>query len=273
MNLNNSRKNVGLYGTLCLLAFAAVGCAPTFTTVSVPTAGTIPAKDAVPLKVSAEAGIPLASPTAAVAAAPAPGTPGAVPGAGAATTGAPAAPAGPDIFTLARASSFGARSNPFALLGSEIAFDRNQTAARIIDETGGFRSDFTPQPDVEEESVKEQVEYPNWRLAGVIVGDAVIALLDMGTRVVEIRPGAPVTETEWICISIDNDSAVLRHRRDVTPKEVTIYLAAQLFGAPAGGGAGAGAGGPQGGGFGPPPGGGRPGGDRSPDDGGGSLDK
>jgi type I restriction enzyme R subunit len=128
------------------------------------------------------------------------------------------------------------------LLGSEIAFDRNQTAARIIDETGGFRSDFTPQPDVEEESVKEQVEYPNWRLAGVIVGDAVIALLDMGTRVVEIRPGAPVTETEWICISIDNDSAVLRHRRDVTPKEVTIYLAAQLFGAPAGGGGGAGSG-------------------------------
>jgi hypothetical protein len=270
MNLNDSKKKVALYGTLCLLAFAAVGCAPTFTTVSTPSAGTIPAKDAVPLKVSAEAGIPLAAPAAAVAAVPTAGAAGAVPGAGA-TAGAPAAPAGPDIFTLARASSFGARSNPFALLGSELAFDRNQTAARIIDETGGFRSDFTPQPDVEEESVKEQVEYPNWRLAGVIVGDAVIALLDMGTRVVEIRPGAPVTETEWICISIDNDSAVLRHRRDVTPKEVTIYLAAQLFGAPAGGGAGAG--GPQGGGFGPPAGGGRPGGDGSPTDGGGSLDR
>jgi hypothetical protein len=269
MNLNNSKKNVGLYGTLCLLAFAAIGCAPTFTTVSTPAAGTIPAKDAVPLKVSAEAGIPLSS-SATTTGAPVAGTAGAVPG-GAATAAAPAVPAGPDIFTLARASSFGARSNPFALLGSEIAFDRNQTAARIIDETGGFRSDFTPQPDVEEESVKEQVEYPNWRLAGVIVGDAVIALLDMGTRVVEIRPGAPVTETEWICISIDNDSAVLRHRRDVTPKEVTIFLAAQLFGAPAGGGAGAG--GPQGGGFGQPPGGGRPGGDGSPTDGGGSLDR
>lgn len=255
-------KKSGFYGTLCLLAFAAVGCAPSFTTVTAPSAGTIPAKDAVPLKVSAEAGIPLQTPGAAAAATP--GTGAGVPAAGAATAPAPAAPAGPDIFTLARASSFGARSNPFALLGSEIAFDRNQTAARIIEETGGFRTDFTPQPDVEDEAVKEQVEYPNWRLAGIIVGDAVIALLDTGSRVVEIRPGAAVPETEWICISIDNESAVLRHRRDVQPKEVTIYLAAQIFGAPAGGGGG-GAAAPQGGfGGGRPPVGGPPGGGRPP---------
>lgn len=238
------------------MAFVSVGCAPKFTALTAPSAGTIPAADAVPLKVSAEAGIPLQASTPA-AAVPTTGT---APAAGAAAV-PPAVPAGPDIFTLARASSFGARSNPFALLGSEIAFDRNQTAARIIDETGGFRSDFTPQPDVEEEAVKEQIQYPNWRLAGVIVGDAVIALLDMGTRVVEIRPGAPVPETEWICISIDNESAVLRHRRDVQPKEVTIYLAAQIFGSPAGGGAG-GPGAPVGSGG--PPGGGRPGGPQGP---------
>lgn len=261
MNLSNrTSKRVGFYGTLCLLAFAAVGCAPSFTTVSTPSAGTIPAKDAVPLKVSAEAGIPLQAPGAAATVAP---VTGAVPGA----TTAPAMTGAPDIFTLARASSFGARSNPFALLGNEIAFDRNQMAARIIDETGGFRSDFTPQPDVEEESVKEQVEYPNWRLAGIIVGDAVVALLDMGTRVVEIRPGAPVTETEWICISIDNESAVLRHRRDVQPKEVTIYLAAQLFGTPGGDGGGGGAqGGP------PAVGSGGPGGGRPPGGGPPSMD-
>lgn len=243
---------------LFVMALASVGCAPKFTSVTAPSAGTIPAADAVPLKVSAEAGIPLQTAgTGAVAGTGTGAAPTGAVGAGAAV--APPAAAGPDIFTLARAASFGARSNPFALLGSELAFDRNQTAARIIDETGGFRSDFTPQPEVEDEAVKEQVEYPNWRLAGIIVGDAVVALLDMGTRVVEIRPGAPVSETEWTCIAIDNESAVLRHRRDVTPKEVTIYLAAQIFGAPGGGqpGAAGAPGGPPGAGT-PPDGGAGP---------------
>lgn len=234
-----SRFNLSLLAAAMAAAFIAAGCAPSFTTVSTPSAGTIPAADAKPLKVAAEAGIPLEDPAAvpvAAAPAPAPGAPGAA--------ASPVASAKPDIFSVARAMSFGARANPFALLGSEVSFDRLQTAARIIDETGGWRSDFVPQPDVQEDAVKEQIAIPNWRLAGVIVGDAVVALLDMGTTVVEIRPGAAIPETEWVCISIDNESAVLRHRRDVQPKEITIFLAAQIFGTPAvGGGLGDGVGG------------------------------
>lgn len=249
-------------------ALALAGCAPSFGSISAPTAGTLTEAQAPALKVAADAGIPLEQPAATAAAAPAaPAAPGA-PGAAPAVPGA-AASGRPDIFAIAKAMSFGARSNPFALLGSEVSFDRMQTAARIIDETGGFRSDYEPQPDVQEDSVKEQVEVPNWRLAGVIVGDAVVALLDTGSRVVEIRPGSPVPETEWVCIAVDTETAVLRHRRDVQPKEVTIFLAAQLFGAPGvggqggpGGGIGDGAGAPgdAGGPGGPPGGSGRRGG-------------
>lgn len=248
------------------------GCAPSFGSISAPSAGTLTEAQAPALKVAADAGIPLEAPVATAAAAPAaPATPGA-PGTPATTAAAGAGSGRPDIFAIAKAMSFGARSNPFALLGGEVSFDRMQTAARIIDETGGFRSDYDPQPDVQEDAVKEQVEVPNWRLAGVIVGDAVVALLDTGSRVVEIRPGSPVPETEWVCIAVDTETAVLRHRRDVQPKEVTIFLAAQLFGAPGVGGQGGvggglgdaagGAGGPGGppGGPGGPPGG--PGGRR-----------
>lgn len=247
--------------TLSASAAAVVlaGCAPSFGSITAPTAGALTEAQAPALKVAADAGIPLDQPAAAPAAAPAaPATPGATP----AVPGA-AASGRPDIFAIAKAMSFGARSNPFALLGSEVSFDRVQTAARIIDETGGFRSDYEPQPDVQEDAVKEQIEVPNWRLAGVIVGDAVVALLDTGSRVVEIRPGSHVPETEWVCIAVDTETAVLRHRRDVQPKEITIFLAAQLFGAPDVGGQG-GAGGGFGDGTGAPGDGGRPGGPGGP---------
>jgi len=250
------------YWTLSVSAAAVVlaGCAPSFGSISAPTAGTLTEAQAPALKVAADAGIPLdepavAAPAAAPSAPAAPGAPPAVPAA--------AASGRPDIFAIAKAMSFGVRSNPFALLGSEVSFDRMQTAARIIDETGGFRSDYEPQPDVQEDAVKEQIEVPNWRLAGVIVGDAVVALLDTGSRVVEIRPGSPVPETEWVCIAVDAETAVLRHRRDVQPKEITIFLAAQLFGAPGVGGQG-GVGGGLGDGTGDPGGPGRPGGPGGP---------
>lgn len=243
---NNSR--LGLW-TLSAAASAMVvaGCAPSFGSISAPTAGTLSEAQAPALKVAADAGIPLEQPAAATVGTTTPGAP-AVPGAPGTAPAVPgvAATGKPDIFAIAKAMSFGVRSNPFALLGSEVSFDRIQTAARIIDETGGFRSDYEPQPDVQEDAVKEQIEVPNWRLAGVIVGDAVVALLDTGSRVVEIRPGSPVPETEWVCIAVDTETAVLRHRRDVQPKEITIFLAAQLFGAPGVGGQG-GVGGPGGG--------------------------
>lgn len=139
---------------------------------------------------------------------------------------------------------FASRTNPWSLLPGELAFDRSQTAARLMSESGGFRQDFEPQADIEEGTVVEPVDVPNWRLAGVIIAESVVALLDTGSVVVEIRPGAAVPETEWVCISIDEEKAVLRHRRDVQPKEVTIRLASQIFGLP---GQGGGLGGPGGG--------------------------
>jgi hypothetical protein len=220
-----------------ILAFAllAVGCSGPLPTVTVPTASQVTGADATEPPVTAEAGLPILGREAAPAA-----TPG----------GAPATPV-VDIFTVARGMNFASRRDPFALMRGEISFDREQTAARLLNETGTWRTDYEPQPDVEPDSFKEPVLVPNWRVSGVVISDSVLALIDTGARVYDVRPGQTVPETEWVVVAIDEESVLLRHRRDVEPKEVRINLQSQIFGIPGadggqGGGGQFGPGGPGG---------------------------
>lgn len=230
--------------SLFILAFAllAVGCSGPLPSVTTPTAGTVTGPDSQEPPVTADAGLPIQGREVTAATPPAPG-------------GAPVAPAA-DIFTVARGMGFASRRDPFALMRGEINFDREQTAARLLNESGTWRTDYEPQPDVEEDSFREPVPAPNWRVSGVVISDSVLALIDTGTRVYDVRPGQTVPETEWVVVAIDEESVLLRHRRDVEPKEVRINLQSQIFGIPGadggqGGGGqfgpGGGQGGPQGG--------------------------
>lgn len=146
----------------------------------------------------------------------------------------------PDIMTVAGGKYFPSRRDPFALLAAEMAFNQAQTAERILSDFGGFSMEFQ---EPEEVTVDEPVLQPRpaWRLAGVVISDGVTALLDMGGgQVIEIRPGQRVGQTEWVCVSIDAERAVLRRGGNTLPREIVVNLEGPLSGRPSGGGGGGG---------------------------------
>jgi len=155
------------------------------------------------------------------------------------------------------AANFGApRQDPFALKSNERAFETSQETFRLFDEIGGFTTQFTP-PEEKEQAVEDTPEpQPYRRLAGVVVGDSVLALIDMGDGTLQvIRPGQQIPNSEWRVASIDGDKAVLRRSGNRTPRQVIVKLESPPPGT--GGGAAGGFGAP--GGFGPPGAGGFPG--------------
>lgn len=140
---------------------------------------------------------------------------------------------------LAQKRVFVGRADAFALLPSERAFDRQQTVARLASEGGGFMTVFAaPVEEVTTVAVTEPL--PNWRLSGVVIGDGVAALLDMGSTVVDIRPGQKVADTEWTVVSIDAERAVLRRDNGKLPRYFVVPLSSANEGAnaPSGGGGG-----------------------------------
>lgn len=155
-----------------------------------------------------------------------------------------------ELTTLVATSSFGSRRDPFALLGPESSFEQRQLAARAFGLTG-----FTTSYEWEEEQEVQEVfeQQPYRRLSGVLLGDAVAAILDMGNgNTYLVYPGMQIPDTEWRVHSIDADKAVLRRPGNVSPREVTV----RLEGSPTGDvmpGQGGGRG--PGGGMGGPPGG------------------
>jgi hypothetical protein len=156
-------------------------------------------------------------------------------------------PAGGPLWTqLISSRAFSARPDPFALQPKERAFETGQTGERLYSTYGWRSDDFTPQVEV---VVIPTVEpQPYRRLAGVIVGDSVLALIDMGDGQLQlIRPGQQIGG--WTVASIDADKAILTRQGNVLPHSVTVRLEE-----PNGGGGG---GNRPGGGA---PGGGRPGG-------------
>lgn len=159
--------------------------------------------------------------------------------------------------------SFAPRNDPFALLAEERAFESKQSAERVLSESGGWRFDYEAPAPVDDVEVLEPQPYR--RLAGVIVGESVLALIDMGDGRLEIiRPGQRIPNSEWVVVSIDEDKAVLRRPGNRLPRQIVVRLESP----PAGFGAGA----TGGGGGAPAPGGapgGRGGGPQGMSDGGG----
>jgi len=156
-----------------------------------------------------------------------------------------------------------ARNDPFALRADESQFDQAQNTERVFGQLG-FSNDFTPTSSADEAPAPLPEAQPYRRLAGVVVGDSVLALIDMGNnQTYLIRPGMQIPDSEWTVASIDMDKAVLKRSGSRLPHEITVRL--EL---PPPGAAGIGTGGgfapgvPGGGGmpgqppsgFGPPPG-------------------
>ncbi len=126
----------------------------------------------------------------------------------------------------ASAQQFSVRPDPFSLRSYEIAYDRAQFAARMFD-TGGFYRQIAEVP-VPVQEVFETEPQPSRRLAGIILGDSITALIDMGTGgpLLLIRPGQKLEGTEWTVQSIDEEKAILR--RDPSSRKRPQYVVVRL---------------------------------------------
>jgi hypothetical protein len=154
-----------------------------------------------------------------------------------------------------------ARPDPFALRNDESEFDRAQNTERVFGQMGGYSAYFTPTTSADEPAAPIPEPQPYRRLAGVVVGDSVLALIDMGNnQTYLIRPGMEIPDSEWTVASIDMDKAVLKRSGSRLPHEITVRLELPPINAAGQGGGAFGPGGvPGGGGFpGGPPGGGGP---------------
>ncbi len=125
----------------------------------------------------------------------------------------------------AKKMSFAISSDPFALRSYEVSFDRSQLAANLNEQTGFY-------PMIADEKV-ETVEtitvepQPARRLAGILIGETVTALIDMGDGkgLQQIHPGMVIgpAGNEWIVVSIDEEKAILR-RKDERRRPQTVVV-------------------------------------------------
>lgn len=121
-------------------------------------------------------------------------------------------------------SRFRRRSDPFGLNGAESGFDVSQTTERFVQQGGNMETMYEVPPQVDDTVNLEP--QPHRRLAGVLVGDSVLAIIDMndGQAPRIIRPGEQIPNSEWYVVSIDGDKAVLRRKGNVKPTQITVYL-------------------------------------------------
>lgn len=164
-----------------------------------------------------------------------------------------------------------ARTDPFALKPGEMAYDKQQDAERVFAASGPFAPEFAPPVSTEKPLLPTEPQ-PYRRLEGIVVGDSVLAIIDMGDgTTVLIRPGQQIPNSEWRVASIDEEKAVLVRGGNVLPRQITVRLESPPPGMQPStgfGGGGTGFGGPGGvPGMGP---GGMPPGGRMPPTGGGS---
>jgi hypothetical protein len=147
-----------------------------------------------------------------------------------------------ELTTLVATSSprLGSRNDPFALSPAEKQFEQKQLAERFYSEAGGpFPASFEYKPEYVVTAPPIVEPQPYRRLSGVVIGDSVLGLLEMGGgEVVLIRPGMSIPNTEWKVISIDETKAVLRRPGSRLPKEITVKLEAAPAGTAPVGGAG-----------------------------------
>jgi hypothetical protein len=149
------------------------------------------------------------------------------------------------------------RDDPFALRGDEIRFDREQLAASFVDDGGWYAN--IAEERVERQETFQVEPQPTRRLAGILIGETITALIDMGDNsgLQTIRPGQEIRSgnTTWVVQSIDEEKAILRRKEgNIRPKYVVVRLEDSASAAnpaptgggsanPRGGGGGGGAGG------------------------------
>lgn len=186
-------KNV-VYGLAALSLLAAVGCGPDPTKNSTAPAGQAPTLQ--PFTPVAEAGIRRdpADPTA--------------------------------LIEAEKNRPFGVRPNPFALAADEVAFDKSQAVASLVEGQGWYSFVATEREEAEPAPVEVEPQ-PSRRLAGILIGETITALIDMGDGkgLQSIRPGQKIDGTEWVVQSIDEEKAILRREgSEKRPKFVVVRL-------------------------------------------------
>lgn len=121
----------------------------------------------------------------------------------------------------------GSRKDPFALLNAERRYEKYQSAERIMSDLGGFTVMFEPPEPVDTTAPVPQLDPvpAGTRLAGVIMHNGVAALLEWNGKVIEVRPGTPIPNSDWYVYSIDGEKAVLRRRSNKMPRQAIVPLA------------------------------------------------
>jgi len=122
-------------------------------------------------------------------------------------------------------ASFSSRPDPFSLMPAERRFDRAQFAERVFSEAGTFGSYFDTSSDVNVKPLPIVEAQPYRRLSGVVIADAVLAIIEVeGQETKIIRPGQMIEGTEWRVVSIDEEKAVLRRSGNRLPRQVVVKL-------------------------------------------------
>lgn len=157
------------------------------------------------------------------------------------------------------------RVNPFAMFGEEVAFQTGIRYRIILSKLPGYALELEPPAEVTPPELVPVEAQPYRRVAGVLLGDTVQAVVIMEDgRGYLVRPGSRVGNSEWTCKSIDENNVVLVRDPRKLPSEVVLNLESSPpfggGGSGGGGNTGGGGGGNTGGGDNPGRGGGRTGG-------------
>jgi len=132
----------------------------------------------------------------------------------------------PYLMLVASADTrFHHRGDPFLLTSEEAAYDRQQNTERVLGTMGGWTTEYEAPAEESKEVVPDEPQ-PYRRLAGIVVGDSVLAIIDMGDgrAATIIRPGMKIPNTEWTVVSIDEDKAVLHRDGPVGPHTISVRL-------------------------------------------------
>lgn len=127
---------------------------------------------------------------------------------------------------LVASRSFSHRPDPFALFPAEVSFENSQSAENLFAQQGrGFGMLYEPKEEVIEEMTIEPQPYR--RLAGILVGETVAAILIMedGKSYI-VRPGMKIPNSDWTVVSISTnpEQAILRRPGNRLPKEISVRL-------------------------------------------------
>lgn len=189
-DLKLKASTLGLLGSLVL-----GGCAADMSTMEEPVPASTPAK--VEYKPDVDAGVEVAMAT----------------------------PDPQKLQTLVASKIFLPRADASALLPIERRYEQSMQAERLAS-TEGWSIQVDPiilDPPPPVEPVPDPQPYR--RLAGIIVGDTVMAIMiTEGGETQIIRPGMRLPNSEWTVVSIDEEKAVLRRPGNRVPRQVIVNL-------------------------------------------------